>query len=127
MCQGHHAAGRERVDPGAAGRAPAPLPPTPSARGRLVDLTHPFGVGITVADFAAPARVEASDFAARGFRNQRWTFVEHSGPPVDAPAHLFPARADAASLPPGALIARVAALRLPPAGDDDEPTLGVEA
>jgi kynurenine formamidase len=93
----------------------------------LVDLTQPFGACIPVAGFPAPERTQAADFTAAGFRNQRWTFVEHSGTHVDAPSHLFPELADADDLAARDLVAPVAVLRLPAGGDHDEPALGVDA
>jgi kynurenine formamidase len=121
MCQGHH---HEAPGPFAHAVGPAVEPPDGA---RLVDLTHPFGPGIPVADFDAPERSEAAGFAQRGFRNQRWSFVEHSGTHVDAPSHLFPGSADAAQIRPQDLVAPVVVLELAGADGGREPALGLDA
>jgi kynurenine formamidase len=94
---------------------------------RLADLTHPFSAAMPVADFPPPVREDAVEFASAGFRNQRWTFVEHAGTHVDAPSHFFPHLADATQLPAEDLVAPLIVLRLPLGGANTEPTLDVEA
>jgi kynurenine formamidase len=96
-----------------------PDPVRAAAEGRVADLTHRFRAGFPVCDFEAPHRVEAADFARDGFRSQRWTFAEHSGTHVDAPAHFFPELADVSEFGPADLIVPVAVIDVTASAADD--------
>ena len=53
-----------------------------------VDLTHVFRSGFPVAAFAPPERRPGFSIERDGCRSQIWSFAEHSGTHVDAPAHF---------------------------------------
>jgi kynurenine formamidase len=57
-------------------------------RGKVVDLTHEFTAGFPVYVGNAPARRTLTTIPANGFYKQEWTFDEHSGTHMDAPAHF---------------------------------------
>jgi kynurenine formamidase len=56
--------------------------------GKVVDLTHEFKAGFPVYTGNAPARRTLTTIPANGFYKQEWTFDEHSGTHMDAPAHF---------------------------------------
>jgi kynurenine formamidase len=56
--------------------------------GKVVDLTHEFKAGFPVYTGNAPARRTLTTIPANGFYKQQWTFDEHSGTHMDAPAHF---------------------------------------
>jgi kynurenine formamidase len=58
------------------------------SRGKVVDLTHEFKAGFPVYTGNAPARRTLTRIPADGFYKQEWTFDEHSGTHMDAPAHF---------------------------------------
>jgi len=122
MCTAHNHEGQPApaVDPPQA-RRPARLGSLPAPGGRVADLTHRFRAGFPVARFEPPRREAAADFARDGSQNQRWTFCEHSGTHVDAPAHFYPELADASQLPPAALVVPVVVIDVAEraAGDPD--------
>ena len=57
-------------------------------RGKVADLTHEFKAGFPVYTGNAPARKTLTTIPANGFYKQEWTFDEHSGTHMDAPAHF---------------------------------------
>ena len=57
-------------------------------RGKVVDLTHEFTAGFPVYTGNPPARRTLTTIPANGFYKQEWTFDEHSGTHMDAPAHF---------------------------------------
>ena len=57
-------------------------------RGKVVDLTHEFTAGFPVYTGTPPARRTLTTIPANGFYKQEWTFDEHSGTHMDAPAHF---------------------------------------
>ena len=57
-------------------------------KGRVVDLTHQFRAGFPVYTGNPPARRTLTTIPANGFYKQEWTFDEHSGTHMDAPAHF---------------------------------------
>jgi kynurenine formamidase len=57
-------------------------------RGRVVDLTHTFTAGFPVYTGNPPSRRTLTTIPADGFYKQEWTFDEHSGTHMDAPAHF---------------------------------------
>jgi kynurenine formamidase len=57
-------------------------------RGKVVDLTHEFKAGFPVYTGNAPARRTLTRLNPDGFYKQEWTFDEHSGTHMDAPAHF---------------------------------------
>src|SRR5918997_2288228 len=57
-------------------------------RGKVVDLTHEFTAGFPVYTGNAPARRTLTRVDPDGFYKQEWTFDEHSGTHMDAPAHF---------------------------------------
>jgi kynurenine formamidase len=57
-------------------------------RGKVVDLTHEFTAGFPVYTGDPPARRTLTTIPANGFYKQEWTFDEHSGTHMDAPAHF---------------------------------------
>jgi kynurenine formamidase len=57
-------------------------------RGKIVDLTHEFKAGFPVYTGNAPARRTLTRLNPDGFYKQEWTFDEHSGTHMDAPAHF---------------------------------------
>jgi kynurenine formamidase len=59
-------------------------------RGKVVDLTHEFKAGFPVYTGSAPSRRTLTTIPANGFYKQEWTFDEHSGTHMDAPAHFVP-------------------------------------
>jgi kynurenine formamidase len=56
--------------------------------GKVVDLTHTFTAGFPVYTGNAPARRTLTRIDPDGFYKQEWTFDEHSGTHMDAPAHF---------------------------------------
>jgi len=57
-------------------------------RGKVVDLTHTFTAGFPVYTGNAPSRRTLTRIDPDGFYKQEWTFDEHSGTHMDAPAHF---------------------------------------
>jgi kynurenine formamidase len=57
-------------------------------RGKVVDLTHEFTAGFPVYTGNPPARRTLTRLDPDGFYKQEWTFDEHSGTHMDAPAHF---------------------------------------
>ena len=57
-------------------------------RGKVVDLTHEFTAGFPVYVGDAPSRRTLTSIDPDGFYKQEWTFDEHSGTHMDAPAHF---------------------------------------
>jgi kynurenine formamidase len=57
-------------------------------RGKVIDLTHTFTAGFPVYTGNPPARRTLTTIPANGFYKQEWTFDEHSGTHMDAPAHF---------------------------------------
>ena len=57
-------------------------------RGRLVDLTHTFTAGFPVYTGNPPSRRTLTRIDPDGFYKLEWTFDEHSGTHMDAPAHF---------------------------------------
>jgi kynurenine formamidase len=58
------------------------------SRGKVVDLTHEFTAGFPVYTGNAPSRRTLTRIDPDGFYKQEWTFDEHSGTHMDAPAHF---------------------------------------
>jgi kynurenine formamidase len=56
--------------------------------GKIVDLTHTFTVGFPVYVGDPPRRRTLTTIEADGFYKLEWTFDEHSGTHIDAPAHF---------------------------------------
>jgi kynurenine formamidase len=56
--------------------------------GKVVDLTHTFTAGFPVYTGNAPTRRTLTRIDPNGFYKQEWTFDEHSGTHMDAPAHF---------------------------------------
>jgi len=65
----------------------------------VVDLTQPFRAGFPVSAFESPSCEPLHLEDVPGYHNQRWTFTEHSGTHVDAPAHLIAGGATADTMP----------------------------
>jgi kynurenine formamidase len=57
-------------------------------RDKVVDLTHTFTAGFPVYTGNPPSRRTLTTIPANGFYKQEWTFDEHSGTHMDAPAHF---------------------------------------
>jgi kynurenine formamidase len=56
--------------------------------GKVVDLTHEFTAGFPVYTGNPPSRRTLTRIDPEGFYKQEWTFDEHSGTHMDAPAHF---------------------------------------
>lgn len=67
-------------------------------RPHRTDLTQVFRPGFPVSVFDAPVCEQLHLDDVEGYHNQRWTFTEHSGTHVDAPAHLVPGAATSADV-----------------------------
>jgi kynurenine formamidase len=57
-------------------------------RGKVVDLTHEFTAGFPVYTGNPPSRRTLTRIDPDGFYKLEWTFDEHSGTHIDAPAHF---------------------------------------
>jgi kynurenine formamidase len=57
-------------------------------RGKVVDLTHTFTAGFPVYVGNPPSRRTLTTIEEDGFYKLEWTFDEHSGTHMDAPAHF---------------------------------------
>ena len=69
-----------------------------------LDLTHVFKGGFPVGAFAPPERRRGFTFERDGFQSQLWSFHEHSGTHVDAPAHFVAGGLSCDQIPAQSLI-----------------------
>jgi kynurenine formamidase len=76
----------------------------------VVDLTHTFRTTFPVASGAEPSRHENLNLQQSGFYSQAWTFNEHTGTHLDAPAHVIAGGRKVTQLRPRDLLAPAAVI-----------------
>ena len=94
--------------------------------GRVVDLTHEVTAGFPVYTGNEPTRRTLASIVPDGFYKQEWTFDEHSGTHMDAPAHFIDGGRHSPDITPEELIVPIVVIDISarvPANADALPTL----
>jgi kynurenine formamidase len=92
-------------------------------RGKVVDLTHTFTAGFPVYVGNPPSRRTLTSIDPDGFYKQEWTFDEHSGTHMDAPAHFVAGGRFTPDLEPSELILPIAVIDIARRASSDPDTV----